>query len=102
VAAGADEQVGAEGALELVDLVAQRRLGDVQARRRPAEMELLCDGQEVAEQARLEIDSPRLTVARNTGLGRRRRARLAWPAMSTTDCVRAHQSFQLLPEEVTQ
>jgi len=57
MAAGADEQVGAEGALELVDLVAQRRLGDVQARGGPAEMELLGDGQEVAQQARLEIDS---------------------------------------------
>jgi hypothetical protein len=80
VAAGADEQVGAERALELVDLVAQRRLGDVQARGGPAEMELLRDGQEVAEQARLEIDSPRLTLARNTGLGRRRGPRLAsWP-----------------------
>jgi len=80
MAAGADEQVGAEGALELVDLVAQRRLGDVQARGGPTEMELLGDGQEVAEQARLEIDSPRLTLARNTGLGRRSRPDLAsWP-----------------------
>jgi len=71
MAAGADEQVGAEGALELVDLVAQRRLGDVQARGGPTEMELLGDGQEVAEQARLEIDSPRLTLARGTGLGQK-------------------------------
>ena len=30
-----------------------------------------------AEQARLEIDSPRLTLARNTGLGRRSRPGLA-------------------------
>jgi hypothetical protein len=57
VAAGAHEQVGAERALELLDLVAQRRLGDIDARGGPAEMELLGDGQEVAQQARLEIDS---------------------------------------------
>ena len=44
-----DEQVGAQRALELVDLVAQRRLGDVQARGCPAEMQLLRDRQEVAQ-----------------------------------------------------
>ena len=77
VPAGANEQVGAERALELVNLVAQRGLGDVQARGGAAEVQLLRDGQEVAKQARLEIDSPRLTVARNTGLGRPRRTRLA-------------------------
>jgi len=77
VAAGAHEQVGAERALELVNLVAQRRLGDVEARGSPAEMELLRDGQEVAQQARLEIDSPRLTLTRETGLGRLRRTTVA-------------------------
>jgi hypothetical protein len=78
VAAGAHEQVRAERALELVDLVAQRRLGDVEARGGPAEMELLRDGQEIAEQARLEIDSPSLMLAPERGLGRRRESRLAW------------------------
>jgi hypothetical protein len=53
VAAVAHEQVGAERALELVDLVAQRRLGDVEARGGAAEMELLRDGEEVAQQTRL-------------------------------------------------
>jgi hypothetical protein len=77
VAAGADEQVGAKRALELLDLVAQRRLRDVKARGRPAEMELLSDGQEIAKQARFEIDSPRLTIVRETGLGHRSEARLA-------------------------
>jgi len=41
LAAGAHEQVGAEGALERMDLIAQGRLGDVEARGRAAEMELL-------------------------------------------------------------
>jgi hypothetical protein len=45
----ANEQVGAERALELVDLVAQGWPGDVQARRGAAEMQLLRDGQEVAQ-----------------------------------------------------
>ena len=44
LAAGADEQFCAEGPLELADLVAQRRLGDVEARGGPAEVELLGDG----------------------------------------------------------
>jgi len=77
MAAGADEQVGAQGPLELVDLVAQRWLGDVEACGGPAEVELLRNGQEVAEQARLEIDSRRLTLASITGLGRLRRPGLA-------------------------
>jgi hypothetical protein len=72
VAAVAREQIGAERLLELVDLVAQRRLGDIEARGCPAEVELLRDGQEVAQQARLEVDSPRLTIARDTGLGQNR------------------------------
>jgi hypothetical protein len=44
LAAGAHEQLGAEGALELADLVAQRRLGDVEARGGTAEVEFLSDG----------------------------------------------------------
>jgi hypothetical protein len=67
----ADEQLCAEGALELVDLVAQRRLGDVEARGCAAEVALLGDGKEVAKQARVEVDSPRLSIARDTGLGQR-------------------------------
>jgi hypothetical protein len=47
-----------------LDLVAQRRLGDVEARGGPAEVELLSDGEEVAEQARFEIDSERLSIMR--------------------------------------
>jgi hypothetical protein len=54
----------AEGALELADLVAQRRLGDVEARGGPAEVELFSDGYEIAKQARLEIDSERLSLVR--------------------------------------
>jgi predicted ester cyclase len=56
--------------LELADLVAQRGLGDVEPSGRPAEVELLGDGKEVANQARLEIDSSRLSVVWETGLGR--------------------------------
>jgi len=67
--ARAQEQFCAEGALELADLVAQRWLGDVEARGRPAEVELLSDGQEVAKQARLKIDRPRLSIGWVTGLG---------------------------------
>jgi hypothetical protein len=57
VAAVTHEQVGPKRPLELVDLVAQRRLGDVEARCGSAEVELLRDGQEVAQQARLEVDA---------------------------------------------
>ena len=55
--------------IELLDLVAQRRLGDVEARGGTAEVELLSDGQEVAKRARFEIDRGRLSLARETGLG---------------------------------
>jgi len=65
----ADEQLCPKGALELVDLVAQRRLGDVETRGCTAEVALLRNGEEVAKQARFEVDSPRLSVARDTGLG---------------------------------
>jgi hypothetical protein len=47
--AGAQEQRRAERLLELADLVAERRLGDVQARGGAAEVKFLRDGQEVAE-----------------------------------------------------
>jgi len=65
------EQRRTEAALQLLDLVAQRRLGDIQPRRGSAEMELLRDGQEVAKQAWLEIDSPRLSIALSPAAGRR-------------------------------
>jgi hypothetical protein len=82
VAAVTREQVRAERLLELVDLVAERGLGDVEARRGPAEMELLRNGQEVAQQARLEVDRARLSLARDTGLGQP----VAW--RSTVSCER--------------
>jgi hypothetical protein len=47
-----------------LDLVAQRRLGDIEARGGAAEVELLSDGEEVAEQARFEIDNERLSIMR--------------------------------------
>ena len=72
MAAVAREQIGAERLLELVDLVAQRRLGDVEACGGAAEVELLGDGEEVAQQTRLEIDRARLSPARDTGLGQNR------------------------------
>lgn len=59
MAAGADEEVCAERALKRVDLFAERWLGDVEARGGAAEVELLSDGQEVAQEARFEIDSPK-------------------------------------------
>ena len=66
----AHEQVGAEDALQIADLVAQRGLRDVEARRCPAEVQLLRDSKEIAQQPRLEIHSRKLSPARRTGLGR--------------------------------
>jgi hypothetical protein len=83
LAAGAHEEIRAERSLELPDLVAERRLGDVEARGGAAEMELLRDGQEVAQQARLEIHSPRLSLARERGLGRPAKARLPFVESAT-------------------
>ena len=42
--AGTHEQLGADSALELADLVAQRWLGDVEARSGATEVELVGDG----------------------------------------------------------
>jgi hypothetical protein len=66
------EQVRPERLLELVNLVAERGLGDVEARGGAAEVELLGNGQEVAQQARLEIDRARLSLPWETGLGQDR------------------------------
>jgi hypothetical protein len=77
VAAVTDEQLRPERLLELRDLVAERRLGDVEARGGAAEVQLLRDGQEVAQQARLEVDRARLSLARVTGLGQNRPPRLS-------------------------
>ena len=52
-AVGAVEQHDVQLALELADLLAERGLRDAQARRGAAEMQLLRDGQEVAEVAEL-------------------------------------------------
>ncbi len=46
---GADEQLDAQRGLERLDPLAQRRLRDVQALRGAREMQLLGDGDEVAE-----------------------------------------------------
>jgi len=56
----------AEPALERLDLLAEARLRDVQARRGAAEVELLGDGDEVAEEAELgEIHRQRLSMRKN-------------------------------------
>jgi hypothetical protein len=55
----AREERRADVALEVADLPAQRRLGDVQARRRAAEVQLLGDGDEVAQVAELHGGLPR-------------------------------------------
>jgi hypothetical protein len=52
-ARAAHEQLGAHLLLEVADLPAERRLGDVQPRGRPPEVQLLGDGHEVAEVAEL-------------------------------------------------
>ena len=49
----AQQQRRADLLLELADLLAQRRLGHVQALRRAAEVQLLGDGDEVAQVAEL-------------------------------------------------
>ena len=77
MAAVAYEKVGPERLLKLVDLAAQRRLGDVEARGGPAEMELLRNGQEVAKQTRLNVDRASLSLVRDTGLGQNPRPRLS-------------------------
>ena len=77
LAAGAYEQLCAQGALELADLVAQRRLGDVEARGGTAEVQLLSDGQEVAKQTRLEINSPSLSITWEAGLGQEASSEIA-------------------------
>jgi hypothetical protein len=52
-AAGPFEQRETERLLEKSDLLAQRRLGDMEALRGSAEMELFRHGQEVAEEAQV-------------------------------------------------
>ena len=49
----AQQQLRADLLLELADLLAQRRLGHVQALRRAAEVQLLGDGDEVAQVSEL-------------------------------------------------
>ena len=52
-AAVAQQQLGADLGLERLDLLTQRRLRDVQALRRAAEVQLFGDGDEVSEVAQL-------------------------------------------------
>jgi hypothetical protein len=54
-AVGAGKQPGADLLLEDLNLLAQRRLGDIQPRRRVAKMELFGDGNKVAQVAQLDI-----------------------------------------------
>jgi hypothetical protein len=64
-----------------VDLFAQRRLGDVQARGGSAEVKLLRDGEEVAKQAWLEIDAGRLSIGCRQVLdGKPARRKSVWKA----------------------
>ncbi len=51
----ADEQLDTDGALELLDLLRQTRLGDAESLRRSAEMKLLGDGDEVPELTELYV-----------------------------------------------
>ena len=77
LAAVADEQVGAEGALEVVYLVAERRLGEIQPGGGPAEVQLPGDSHEVAEEPWLQIHSQKLSLARSGGLDAEPGRRLA-------------------------
>ena len=77
VAAVTLEQLRPERLLELLNLVAERRLRDVEARSGAAEVELFCDGQEVAQQARLEVDRASLSLTQETGLGQNRPPRVS-------------------------
>ena len=54
--ARAGQQRAAELLLELAYLLAQRRLGDVQAGGGAAEMQLLCDRDEIAQLAKFHLD----------------------------------------------
>ena len=58
VALDAAQQVDLELGLEIADLLAQGRLGRVQAFRRAAEMELLRDRDEIAKMSQLHVSVP--------------------------------------------
>jgi hypothetical protein len=53
VSAGAVEEPGSEGVLQLADLDAEGRLGDVEPECRSTEMQLLSDGNEVPQHPQL-------------------------------------------------
>ena len=61
VASIALEQLDAEMPLKVLDLAAQCRLGDEQARRRAPEMELLGDGNEVPQMSQFNVHAFRIT-----------------------------------------
>jgi hypothetical protein len=82
VTARAHKERRPEAALELLDLGAQRRLGDMQSRRSMAEVELLRNGEKITKQARLEFYSRRLSLARSEGLGRSASRRRSWTRTS--------------------
>jgi hypothetical protein len=50
------EELDAELPLELADLLAERRLRDLEALRRAAEVQLLGDGDEVAQPPEVELE----------------------------------------------
>lgn len=54
LSAASHEKLGAELLLELANLPAEHRLGDVEALRRPSEVQLLGDGDEVAEPSQVK------------------------------------------------
>ena len=65
-AAGALEQPAAQLGLERADLLAERRLGDVQARRGAPEVQLLGDGDEIAKLAEFHDLIEAVTVITDT------------------------------------
>jgi hypothetical protein len=78
-AVGAIEEPGAQAGLEALDLLAEGWLRDSKPSGRPAEMELLGDGEEGAEVAQLEFGSHifAISIAKITDIGH-----IATPALS--------------------
>ncbi|MNT66301.1 hypothetical protein D3C72_2043590 [compost metagenome] len=62
VPAGAGQEARADVLLQLADRIAERRLRDVQARRRTAEMALFGHGDEVAQQPGFQVHMSLLTA----------------------------------------
>ena len=72
------EELGPDLGLEPLDLLADRGLGDVDAVRRPAEVELVGDGQEVPQVAELDTHKVEILQTAQLYIGHYEMANLSW------------------------